>query len=412
LVWFLHESLDASPFLLQKIGMTESLAASRTIWIVAGEASGDSRGSELMRGIREADPRIRFVGAGGPKMRVLAEAPFDNWIAEAGVLGLWDVLKNYGYFRAKFHRMLADIVREKPEAVLLVDYPGFNLRVAKALRARNFPGKILYYISPQVWAWNRGRIGQMAKFLDLMICVFPFEQPMYEASGLHTVFAGHPLLESLAREKTGQPREDNLVGLFPGSRSREVKRIFPPMVEAVRQILARRPETRFEAAAASEAHAARMREMALGVPIAIRVGTAHDLMQRATAGIVCSGTATLEAAYFGLPYCLIYKVAWLTFEVGRRLVDVDGLGIINILNNYQVNPPPDPRLPARPAPHVVREFIQHFATPEALAGEIERLLDQPDARAALVARVSALVASLDGDGASRRAAKAVLDILG
>jgi lipid-A-disaccharide synthase len=393
--------------------MTVRNTSSRTIWIVAGEASGDMRGAEVVRSLRELDPGLVFLGAGGPRIEALATGrPFDNWIAEAGVLGLWDVLKNYGYFRGKFHRMLADIARENPAAVLLVDYPGFNLRLAKALRARKFPGKILYYISPQVWAWNRGRIGKMAKFLDLMICVFPFEQPMYEASGLHTVFTGHPLLESLAQEKTGQPREDNLLGLFPGSRSREVTRIFPPMLEAVKLLRARRPGTRFEAAAASEAQAARMRDMAAGLPVTIRCGTAHDLMQRATAGIVCSGTATLEAAVFALPYCLIYKVAWLTFEVGRRLVDVDGLGIINILNNYRVNPPPDPRLPARPAPHIVREFIQHFATPEALADEAQRLLDDPAARADLVARVTELVDSLDGEGASHRAAQAVLDNLG
>lgn len=387
------------------------MTPARTIWIVAGEASGDSRGAELMRGLRELDPGLRFIGAGGPRMQPLAAEPFDNWTAEAGVLGLWDVLKNYGYFRKKFHRMQADIAREKPDAVLLVDYPGFNLRLAKALRDGGYRGKTLYYVSPQVWAWNRGRIKKMARFLDLMICVFPFEQPMYEASGLHTVFTGHPLLESLAREKTGIAREDNLLGLFPGSRSREVKRIFPPMVKAVRIIRTRRPETRFEAAAASEEHAARMREMARGLPITIHCGGAHDLMQRATAGIVCSGTATLEAAYFGLPYCLVYKVAWLTFEVGKRVVDVDCLGIINILNNYRKNPPPDPRLPAAPAPHVIREFIQHFATPEALAEESLRLLNSPEARKTLMTEVQSLMDALDGEGASRRAAQAVLDNL-
>lgn len=151
--------------------------------------------------------------------------------------------------------------------------------------------------------------------------------------------------------------------------------------------------------------------MAGDLPITIRHGNAHDLMQRATAGIVCSGTATLEAAYFGLPYCLIYKVAWLTFEVGRRLVNVDGLGIINILNNYRQNPPSDPRLPARPAPHVVREFIQHFATPEALAAESLRLLNDPEARTRLAADTGAIVASLAADGASDRAADAILQAL-
>lgn len=384
----------------------------RTIWIVAGEESGDSRAAEVMRALRELDPEIRFIGAGGPKVQALAEKPFDNWIAEAGVLGLWDVLKNYGYFRGKFNTMLANIAREKPDAVLFVDYPGFNLRLAKALRRQGYKGKSLYYVSPQVWAWNRGRIKKMARILDLMICVFPFEQAMYEASGLHTVFAGHPLLETLAREKTNEPRTPNLLGLFPGSREREVKRIFPVQVEAVRLIRAKRPEITFEAAAASQVHAERMRVMAGDVPITIKVGTAHSLMQRATAGVVCSGTATLEAAYFGLPYCLIYKVAWLTFEVGRRLVDVDCLGIINILNNYCVNPPPDPRLPARPAPHVIREFIQHFATPEAVAQESLRLLDDAQAREDLTRKVHTIVEALEAEGASRGAARAILENLG
>jgi lipid-A-disaccharide synthase len=379
-----------------------------TLWFVAGEASGDARAAEVMHVLQTLDPTIRFLGAGGPRMQPLAVQPFDNWIAEAAVLGLWDVLKHYGYFRRKFFRMLDEIGRIRPTAVVLVDYPGFNLRLAKALRKRRFPGKILYYISPQVWAWNRGRISQMAQLLDLMICVFPFEEPMYEASGLHTVFAGHPLLEALAVEKRAGERDDRLLGLFPGSREREVKRIFPVMVEASRLIQMQRPDVRFEAAAASEAHATRMEQLAGDLPIMIRSGTAHDLMQRACAGIVCSGTATLEAAFFGLPYCLVYRVAWLTFEVGRRLVDVDCLGIINILNNYKQNPPEDPRLPARPAPHLVREFIQHFATPEALSQEALRLLNDPLARSRLIASVQEVVSTLHADGAARRAAEAIL----
>jgi len=380
----------------------------RRIWIVAGEASGDARAAELMRSVLDLESTVEFTGAGGPAMQALASEPFDNWIAEAGVLGLWDVLKNYGYFRKKFHAMLSEISRQKPDAVLLVDYPGFNLRLAKALRAQGYGGKILYYISPQVWAWNRGRIPKMARILDLMICVFPFEQPMYEASGLHTIFTGHPLLEALARKKTGAPREENLLAFFPGSREREVRRIFPVMVEAARLIRQSRPEVRFAAAAASEAHAERMGQMAGDLPMEIRCGTAHDLMQRASAGIVCSGTATLEAAFFGLPYCLVYKVAWLTFEVGRRLVDVNALGIINILNNYKVNPPPNPRLPALPAPHIVREFIQHDARPDALAEESLRLLNNPAVRNELTAQLQTIISSLSAEGASQRSASAIL----
>lgn len=382
-----------------------------TLWFVAGEASGDARAAEVMTVLLTLDPKLRFLGAGGPRMRALATEPFDDWIAEAGVLGLWDVLKHYGYFRNKFHRMLDQIEQTKPDAIVLVDYPGFNLRLAKALRGRNYSGKILFYISPQVWAWNRGRIPKMARLLDLMICVFPFEQPMYEASGLRTIFAGHPLLEALAAEKTGIARDEALLGLFPGSREREVKRIFPTMVAAGHLIRQRRPDLRFEAAAANEGHAHRMRQMAGALPVTIHSGTAHQLMQRACAGIVCSGTATLEAAFFGLPYCLVYRVAWLTFEVGRRLVDVDCLGIINILNNYQQNPPGDPRLPARPAPHIIREFIQHLATPEALAAEALILMNDSEHRARLVAKVDRIVSTLEAQGATRRASEAILEAL-
>lgn len=379
------------------------------LWFVAGEESGDARAVEVMRAMRRACPEVRFAGAGGEGMKALCGDGFDDWAHTAAVTGLWDVLKNYGYFRRKFRDMLAAILREKPDAVVLVDYPGFNLRLAKALRQAGFGGRVLYYISPQVWAWNRGRIPKMARILDLMICVFPFEAPMYEASGLHTVFAGHPLLEALAAKRGSAIREDGLLGLFPGSREREVKRIFPAMVEAARIVSHKMPVMRFEAAAASESRASLMRAIAGDAPIKITTGDAHALMQRATAGLVCSGTATLEAAFFGLPYALVYKTAWLTFAIGKRLVDVNALGIVNILNNYRLNPPSDPRLPASPAPHVVREFIQDDATPEALATEATRLLVDDTARRNLVGEFENILTTLKPEGASERAAALLLE---
>ena len=382
----------------------------QSLWFVAGETSGDARAAEVMRALREKRPGIVFLGAGGPRMQELAGRPFDNWTAQAAVVGLWDVLRHYGYFKTKFQGMLADIKETRPSAVVLVDYPGFNLRLAKALRKSGYRGKILYYISPQVWAWNRGRIPKMARILDLMICVFPFEAPMYEASGLHTVFVGHPLLEALEQDKIPVPREPGLVGFFPGSREREVRRIFPVMIKVAEIIRREFPEARFEAAAASEAHAQRMR--ALAGDIAVRAGTAHSLMQRATAGVVCSGTATLEAAFFGLPYCLVYNVSRPTFVFLKCILHVDMLGIVNILNNYRVNPPTDPRLPASPAPHVVREFIAHNATPEAISNEVLRLLRDEAAREKLSRELLQITSELDAHGASQRAATALLQALG
>jgi lipid-A-disaccharide synthase len=235
----------------------------------------------------------------------------------------------------------------------------------------------------------------MARWLDLMLCIFPFEKPLYEKSGLRTEFVGHPIVEQMSRDRLPVERDLLLLGFFPGSREREVRRIFPAMVAAARRIAAARPDIRFEAAAASEAQAAQMRVMATGAPIEIRAGSAHELMQRAAAGIVCSGTATLEAACFGLPYALVYKTAWLTFEVGRRLVKVPHLGIVNILAGRTV----------------VREFIQDSATPAALADEALRLLNDSAARERLAGELAAVVATLQGEGASGRAARAVLDAL-
>ena len=381
------------------------------LWFVAGEESGDARAVEVMQAIKAQHPSVIFGGAGGNAMQKLCEQQFDNWVQQAAVTGLWDVLKNYGYFRQKFHAMLAAIREKKPDAVVLVDYPGFNLRLARTLRNTGYQGKILYYISPQVWAWNRGRIPKMARFLDLMICVFPFEAPMYQASGLHTVFVGHPLLEALAAKRGGIEREPNLLGLFPGSREREVKRNFPVMLEAARLVAKKMPGIRFEASAAGSARAESMCKLAAGFPVEIRQGNAHELMQRATAGIVCSGTATLEAAFFGLPYCLIYKTAWLTFEIGKRLVDVNALGIVNILNNYRLNPPENPALPAKPAPHLVREFIQNDATPEALAKESLRLLQSESTREELRSQLTAITSLLKAEGASERSATTLLRCL-
>jgi len=374
----------------------------RRIAIVAGESSGDAHGAALMRALRASDAAIRFCGKGGPAM--LAEAvasggSLDDWIAEAGVLGLWDVLRHYCYFRGKFSALLRELAEDPPEALLLVDYPGFNLRLAKAVRRRGISTRILYYISPQVWAWNRRRIPEMARALDLMICIFPFEEEIYRASGLPTLFAGHPMAGELRAVPIAE-RDPLLLGLFPGSREREVRRIFPALLGAARIVHASRPEIRMEAAAATPAHAELMRALAAGagVEVTVSAGSSRDLMRRSAAGIVCSGTATLEAACLGLPYALVYRVAGLTYEIGRRVIRVPYLGIVNILAK-------------RP---VVREFIQDQATPEALADEALRLLNSGEARERLSADLASAVAGLGGRehlSAAERAAKGVLECL-
>lgn len=360
------------------------------IALVAGEASGDRYGAELMRSFFKKVPEVQFMGLGGPSMTKVAATTggaIEDWTAEAAVVGLWDVLKKYRYFRAHFSAFLERLAQEKPKAIVLIDYPGFNLRLAKAIRKKKLPIKIFYFISPQVWAWNRGRIPKMARLLDLMLCIFPFEKELYNSSGLPTTFVGHPLVEHLlspAKVAQRLPREEKLLGLFPGSREREVTRLFPVMLEAARQVMATDSSVCCEAAAATPAQCQLMNTMAKekGVKITITSGKAYELMQRATFGWVCSGTATLEAACFGLPYALVYKIAWMTYVVGRAVIRVPYLGIINILANKTV----------------VREFIQQQATAERLSQEALCFLNHPEACAELSSSLIEVVTALAGQG--------------
>ena len=380
----------------------------KTIYFVAGEASADNHGAALMRALRKADVDLRFVGRGGPQMKAVAGDNFQNWIDKSGVLGLWEVIKHYGYFRKQFHQTLDEIGASKPNAVVLIDYPGFNLRLARALRKRLQSQKIIYYISPQVWAWNRSRIKKMAHWLDLMLCIFPFEAELYNQSGLRTIFVGHPMIERLrdrqpsvaaatygSAGKIDIQRDSNLVGLFPGSRGREVRKIFPILVQTARELRRSKPDLHFEVAAASDQLAQEMEKM-LGSQdrhlFGIKIGQTAEIMQRAVAGIVASGSATLEAAYFRMPFALIYKVAWPTYFAGRLLVKVKYLGMPNVLADKQVVP----------------EFIQHRAKSPDLAKTILRLLDDPMKREQMISEFDKIAAQLGESGASERAAKAIL----
>ena len=365
------------------------------LYLLAGEASGDARGAEVMRSLAaEAGAHretVEFFGAGGPQMQELAPA-IQDWSGEA-VVGLWDVLKKYGYFRRQLHAMRDEILELKPDAVVLIDYPGFNLRLAKALRQRNPKQRIIHYISPQVWAWNRKRIPEMARTLDLMLCIFPFEKELYEKSGLKTVFVGHPLLDSLAAKRTTTPRDSKLIGLFPGSRLKEVTRIFPVMLQTAAEMRKALPELRFEAAAASESLAEIMRSMVTESAVTIRVGGSHELMQQAGLGMVASGTATLEATYFELPYVLLYKVAPLTWQIGKRLVKVPFLGIANILAGREI----------------VREYLQEAAEPVAIADELLSMMNYPQKCREQVAEFREVITGLGVGGAAARAARAIYD---
>jgi lipid-A-disaccharide synthase len=364
------------------------------VYLIAGESSGDAHAAVLMSELQQLEPAVQFFGAGGPKMRAVGGPGIFDWAHEA-VVGVWDVAMKYPYFRRQFYRMHAEIQEMRPDIVLFVDYPGFNLRLSRHLRRTGYKGKLVYYISPQVWAWYRGRIRHMAKFLDLMMCIFPFEKTLYEAAGLHTEFVGHPMIEALMEKRLSVDRDPDLVGLFPGSREREVRRILPTMLASAELLRERKPEFRFEVSAASERLKGLIHEILTAAghaewPVEIRRAT--ELMQRAVVGLVASGTATMEASFFELPFVLLYKVAWTTFVPGRLLVRVKYLGMPNILAGKPIIP----------------EFIQHQAVPENIAAAVWRLYGDPVARTTQIQEMRKVIEQVASVPAGGRPADVLL----
>ena len=368
-----------------------------TIYFVAGEVSADNHGAALMRSLRVLDPELKFVGRGGPQMQQVAGAQFKNWIGDAAVLGLWEVLRKYGYFREQFRQTLNEIQESKPDAVVLIDYPGFNLRLARALRRQSQRHRRQFITSAR--RYGRGTVAASREWrISSILCsaffrLRPISTPHRD---LRAVFVGHPMIERLETQKIDTHRDQNLIGLFPGSRSREVRKIFPVMIEAARRLLQLNPTLRFQVAAASEELAREMSErLADRQAIEITVGQTATIMQRAFVGMVASGSATLEAAYFGMPFVLIYKVAWPTYVAARLVVNVDFLGMPNLLA----------------AKEVVPEFIQHEAKPDAIVKAVRLLMEDSPARDRMISDFDAIIHKLGGTGASERAAQAILEEL-
>ncbi len=369
---------------------------SKRVYVVAGELSGDAHGAGLLRCLRQIVPEVEIHGVGGPEMAEVAGVGLRDWVEDAAVMGVWEVLKRYGWFKARFTEMMRELEIFQPEVLLLVDYPGFNLRFAAAVRGKFPKTRIIYYISPKVWAWNQRRIPIMVRLLDEMLCLFPFEQPILENAGLKTTFVGNPLVDELEEKRLVEVQRDELrVGLFPGSREREVARLFPMMIETAKQLRSWNGALQFEVPAASVKLAQQIRglmvEAGAGDLITVTVGGSHSLMQRACCAVIASGTATLEAAYYGLPYCLVYRLAPLSYALAKVVVKIEHIGLVNILAGEGV----------------VEELIQAKAEPVAVGRALKAFLESPAKREALRQRLAETSAKLGGRGAHQRAAQAV-----
>jgi lipid-A-disaccharide synthase len=352
---------------------------------IAGEASGDAHAAKLIEALRVQAPEVKVFGAGGAKMQAAGmELLLD--LTEHAVVGLVEVLRNYGKFREIFWDLVEEAEKRKPDAVVLVDFPGFNLRFAAQMKERGI--KVIYYISPQLWAWHASRAQQIERDVDLMLCIFPFEKDWYakHAPKLRVEFVGHPFAERLGESTKSETRNPKLILLLPGSREREVAKIFPIMAGIVDRLP---NDLEFIVAAVNEQSAAMMMHHPR---IKVELGTAHELMQHATLAITASGTATMECAFYGCPMIVVYKVNWLTYLIGRMVVKVNWLAMPNVIAGREIVP----------------EFIQHAANPDRVAPVARELLKNDAKREAMRQELAIVVESLGADGASERAAKLIL----
>jgi lipid-A-disaccharide synthase len=366
--------------------------------MVAGEASGDLHGATLARALATLAPGLRLAGMGGARMaaagvRLLQRAERVSVVGGTEAIGRLPAL-----WRA-FRVLRRELRERRPGVLVLIDFPEFNLRLARAARRLGVP--VVYFIAPQVWAWRRGRARAMARDVSRVLAIFPFEVSFYQEAGVPVEFVGHPLLDVLPAFERGAARaglvagEGTLVGLLPGSRDAEVRRHLPVLLAAARAILARRPPTRFAVAVAPTIPASRVRAAvrAAGVRAEVLPGEAHRLMAASDVLLVASGTATLEAACYGTPMVVLYRLSPVSHALARVLVQgVSHISLPNIVGGRGIVP----------------ELIQGRATPDGVAAAALALLDDDVARAAQRAALQEVRGRLGEPGAGLRAARAVL----
>jgi lipid-A-disaccharide synthase len=369
--------------------------AASTIWIFAGEASGDLYGARLACELRKLDPELTLRGMGAAEMTAAGvDILVDS--TELGVVGLVEVLKHYPMFRRLFWGLVRQAQSERPDLVVLIDYPGFNLRFAKQMKKLGIP--VLYYISPQVWAWGKKRVPEIAEVVQRMLVIFPFETEVYKKVDLDARFVGHPLVD-IMNEKRDEAltRDPNLVLLLPGSRRSEVDRLLDPIVATARELHKRRPELRFVISAPRLAIRERIEGM-LGshdLPIKIDSGSTERWMQQASAGIAASGTVTVQAAILGLPLVVVYRMNPLTHWMAMRLINVPYITMVNLVADQLV----------------FQEFVQKLEAPE-LTDALLAILPDGDRHEDVQAGIQRCVSRLQTDSdASVTAAQAVHETL-
>jgi lipid-A-disaccharide synthase len=368
--------------------------------MVAGEASGDMYGAQVARSLRSRFPGCEIYGLGGQRMQE-AGVQLEGDIRKTAVIGPIEVLSSLGSLYKVFRRLAERVEAAPPTAAILIDFPDFNLRLAKRVRQAGSP--VIYYISPQVWAWREGRIKQIARVVDKMLVIFPFEEEMYRAAGVDVEFVGHPLVDSVRASKTKDEfcaayqldSRKPIVALLPGSRRKEVRFILPPLCETAALIRQKKPDTQFVLPMAGGLDR-KVLETVIGTqPITIVTNDTYNAIRYARAAIVASGTATLETALLGTPEVVVYRISQGSWWIGKMLLRVKFYGIVNIILGEEVVP----------------ELFQERMTPADVTKTVLRLMDDVWVQSRIRGKYEQLRRVLGSGNVADRVADAVVKLV-
>jgi lipid-A-disaccharide synthase len=382
--------------------MSSKPAPARRALIVTGEASGDLHGANLIRAAREQDPELAFFGVGGPRM---AEAGCEILIPgeELAVMGLVEVVGHLPVIWRALRRLTRILNGpERPDVLVLIDFAEFNLQLAARAKKAGVP--VLYYVSPQVWAWRRGRVRRIARVVDRLAAIFPFEPELYRGQDIEVDYVGHPLLDEFeaGRDRDALLRSWDMdpagpvIGLFPGSRRNELKYIFDTLLQSALELKRQFPNAQFLLPVAADSLRSEIEQRlpATDLPVRLMEENIHDVIRACDAIMTVSGTVTLQIALSGTPMAIVYKMAPLSYAIGRRLIRVPHIGLANIVAGREV----------------VREFVQEHATPANIAAEVAAILRDGEYHRSIRKGLAVVREQMGEGGCSRRVAAMVSEL--
>ncbi len=366
-----------------------------TIFWVVGDPSADLHCANVIRELHQLQPDICNTGLGGPNMAKEGFVLLHDLCSNA-IMGFVEVIKHLGEMRRLIRNTIKHIKECQPDVVVLVDYPGFNLHIGPKVNELGIP--IIYYISPQVWAWKKARVKKIAAFAKKVLVIFPFEVPIYEQVEVDCVYVGHPLLDRIPTTRTelDYTSPPFQIGLLPGSRAQEIERIFPIMLESAKLFLEKYPDTKFVVPSFNSNCTTLIKTISRDFPIKICEGGIELALQESHAGIVTSGTATLESALYGMPFALAYRTHPLTYFIARQLISIRYIGIVNILMEQQIVP----------------ELIQSNVTAENLFSILTELVENSTFRDNMLYAFKRLREKLGPSGAGKQTAIEILRTVG